>query len=208
MKHHKETEDIYMTIEEAKKKLEEMQLAPKKKYMDIIHERCPEEKDERLVRLAAGFMLDADDEGVELSPVNALRLAKAYKPTPIAKLVEDFHKAGIRTAEDLDKVFEKLDKEDPPVYGDLADASAAEKAEKLEMFAAELTKNPDIILLGRPMLWEMDTAWVKLAVLCSELTPKEQDILSAMREISDDGVFQFREGIPIVTFDINNIHAK
>lgn len=197
-----------MTREELTKQFSSPLYDADRPYIQKIMEAFTDITDEKVILGAAGWMMDAQEEGVDLDPRDAVRLTKAYKPTPIPELVSMLKSAGISTLEDLDKIFQRADKEESQPGGDKADLLASVKAEQLEMYAARLTQNPDIILLGRPILWDMDTAWVKLAFLCDELTKEEQDILAAMKDIADRPSLRADGGIPTAIFRIDNIHAK
>lgn len=176
-------------------------------HIDKILAGCPDVTDEQIVGRAARFMIDAEDENVELSPQDAVHLAKYFKPKPLEEIVADLKNAGIGTLSDLERVLNQAAADDFPDYGDKRSPAAVDKAAKLEKYAAMLTKNPDIILVGRPVFWpELESAWLKLAVLCDELTKEEQDILTAMYEVSDGGVVRYRGNIPLAVFDVENIH--
>ena len=176
-------------------------------YVEKILDTLPNVTDKRIVENASSFMMEAEDEGVVLSPKDAVRLAEYFIPTPLEKIVADLKNAGIGTLSDLERVLNQAATDDFPDYGDKRSPAAVDKAAKLEKYAAMLTKNPDIILVGRPVFWpELESAWLKLAVLCDELTKEEQDILTAMYEVSDGGVVRYRGNIPLAVFDVENIH--
>ena len=178
-------------------------------YIQKILDGCPDVTDERIGENASAFMQEAEDEAVELSPKDAVHLAEVFKPTPMEKIMEDLKAAGINTMSDLQRILDRAEKEETPDFEGERAASAVEKAEALERYAAALTANPDIILLGRPVFWpELDTAWLKLAVLCEELTQTEQDILTAMYDSADGGAIHYKGNIPLVVFDIEGIHEK
>lgn len=178
-------------------------------YAEKILDECPDVTDKRIVENASGFMMEAEDEGVVLSPKDAVHLAEYFKPTPIKKIVAELKDAGINSLSDLERVLGQADEDKMPDYGYSRNLAAVEKAAELEKYAVLLTRNPDIILLGRPVFWpELDSAWLKLAVLCENLTKEEQDILTAMHEVADGGAVQYKGNIPLAIFDVESIHEK
>ncbi len=178
-------------------------------FIQDILENCPDVSEPRIVETASKFMMDAKDEGVDLDPKDAVHLAEYFKPKPISELVAGLNSVGINTLGDLKRVLDKEYEEDSKTFTGGKSKSAVEKAEALERYAAALTENPDIILLGRPMFWpELDCAWLKLAFLCDTLTKEEQDLLSAMHLVADGAVMRSKGNIQMAVFDINDIHEK
>lgn len=174
-----------------------------------ILENCPDVSEPRIVKTAYKFMMEAQEEGVDLDPKDAVRLAEYFKPKPISELVAGLNSVGINTLGDLKRVLDMENEEDSKMFTGGKSKSAVEKAEALERYAAALTENPDIILLGRPVFWPtLDCAWLKLAFLCDTLTKEEQDLLSAMHLVADSAVIQTKGNIQMAVFDINDIHEK
>lgn len=198
-----------MTHEELKNFFADTKYDMRRRHIQKVLNECADVDDPRVVRIASSYMLEAEEEGVELSPADGVRLARAFKPTPIKDLVAGLERVGVKTLDDLGRILEQGDKEPEELFTGGSSKSAKEKAEKLEDYAEALTCNPDIILLGRPMLWpEIDSAWLKLAVLCDELAEDEQILLTAMRDVADRCEFKVKDGIPMVIFDIKNVHEK
>lgn len=198
-----------MTNKELRKYFDDPMYEVKMPYIKKVLDECPDVSDPRLVRIASSFMMEADEESVKLSPRDGIKLAKAFKPTPIKDLLAKWESVGIKSLDDLKRVLESNIDEKPSVFTGGSTESAKEKAEKLEEYVEALIDNPDIILLGRPTLWpEIDSAWMKIAVLCDELTDDEQILLTAMRDVADQCSFKIKTGIPTVVFYIDNVHEK
>ena len=196
-----------MTRDELMRYFSDRMYEIKKPYIRRILDECPEISDPKIVKIASGFMVQAQSESVDLSPQDAVRLARAFKPTPIKDLVAKWNSVGINSLGDLRRVLEAPEEEEPLFTGEHS-KTAVEKAKKLEYYAEALVDNPDIILLGRPTFWpEIDSAWLKLAVLCDSLTEDEQVLLKAMGAVADKCEFKMNEGIPIVLFRIKNVHS-
>ena len=196
-----------MTRDELMKHFSDRMYEIKKPYILRVLDECPEITDPKIVRIASGFMVQAQSESVNLAPQDAVRLAKAFKPTPIKDLVAKWNSVGINTLGDLRRVLEEPE-EEQKLFTGVRSKAAVEKAEKLEYYAEALVDNPDIILLGRPTFWpEIDSAWLKLAVLCDSLSEDEQVLLKAMRNVADRCEFKMNEGIPTILFRIKNVHS-
>lgn len=175
-------------------------------YIAEIMRFAPGLGDERLISIAANFMLQADEEAVKLGVTDALRLAEAFHAKPVSDVMQQLSDAGIKDWKTMEKLLDKALGAPKPVGAPTV--SAAEKADKLKRLALRLSLNPDIILLGLPVFWpEMNSAWVKLAVLGGELSAEEQDIVMEMRDIADEAETKIENGIFSLIFRIKNIHG-
>ena len=168
----------------------------------------PDLLDRKLIANAAAEMLMADDEAVTLSPEDAVRLAKRRSYMSAESAAKLLNVSGIDTLADLEKIVTKaLDSPREP-GSETRNPDAEERAGQLRYYAEKLAKNKDIILLGLPVFWpEMNSAWVKLAVLGGELSAEEQDIVIKMRDIADEAETRIENGIFSLIFRIKNIHG-
>ena len=177
-------------------------------YIAEIMRSVPDLGDERLISIAANFMLQADEEAVKLSVHDALRLAGAFKAKPVSEILQQLTDAGIKDWDAMETILEKALNAPAPKSAGFPAVSAAEKAEKLKDLAVRLAQNQDIILLGLPVFQpEMNSAWVKLAVLGGELAAEEQGIIMEMRDIADKSEVKTESGIVKLLFRIKNVRG-
>lgn len=173
-------------------------------YAKRVMDAHPEITDPLVVAFAVGKMEECEDDGVEISVDDALRLTKEHDPIPTAKdFYETLTSGGIETQEDLMSLLQK-GFDGMPAVKDSIPRSAAERAAQMTRLGRELSDgNKDIVLMGVPADLSWDFAQLKIAFFTDKLTDEEQEIIQKLKGTADRVKFYEKYGIGYALFKID-----
>lgn len=172
-------------------------------YAKRIMDAHPEITDPLVVEFAAGKMEECEDDGVELSVDDALRLTKEHAPIPTAKdFMEVFEQGGIRTECDLLSLIEK-GYENSPKPPESIPHTIVERAAEMTRLGREIAGgNKDIVLMGVPADLSWSFTQLKLAFFTEDLSDREQEIINELKGLSDSVDYGEEYGIGYAVFRI------
>lgn len=172
-------------------------------YAKRVMDAHPEITDPLVVAFAVGKMEECEDDGVEISVDDALRLTKEHDPIPTAKdFMNILSKGGIETQKGLMSLIEK-GFEGMPAPMDSIPRSAAERAAQMTSLGRELADgNKDIVLMGIPEDLSYGFAHLKLAFFTEDLSEREQEIILKLKGMADSVKYKEEYGIGYGMFNI------
>ena len=173
-------------------------------YAKRVMDAHPEITDPLVVAFAVGKMEECEDDGVEISVDDALRLTKEHDPIPTAKdFYESLTEGGIETQGDLMSLLEK-GFEGMPKTKDSIPHDAAERAAQMTRLGKELSNgNKDIVLMGVPTDLSWDFAQLKIAFFTEDLSEREREIILELKAIADETEYVEKYRIGYGIFRIN-----
>lgn len=173
-------------------------------YAKRVMDSHPEITDPLVVAFAVGKMEECEDDGVEISVDDALRLTKEHAPIPTAKdFYETLMSGGVETHGDLMSLLQK-GFDGMPAVNDSIPRSAAERAAQMTRLGRELSDgNEDIVLMGVPVDLSWEFAQLKIAFFTEDLSGREQEIIGELNGLADETEYVEKYNIGYGIFRIN-----
>lgn len=175
-----------------------------RKYTNRIMDAHPEIADSDVVLFAAGKMEECADDGVEISVDDALRLTRKHAPVPTAgDFMDVLLSGGIETQSDLISLIERAYENTPKAPENIR-RTTVERAAAMTRLGRELADgNKDIVLMGIPADLSWNFSQLKLAFFTENLSEREQEIISELKNISDEAEYFEKYNIGYAIFRIN-----
>ena len=175
-----------------------------REYIFRVMRSHPEIREPFLLEAAGGFMQDAADGDVDLSPEDALTLARHEKKPDTDALAAKLHAIGFHTAQDILDAVAMLDAPEP-FHGEEKNPDAVIRIYLLRMQGQELNKQPGCILMGLPKFDPEDnTAQLIVAVTEPELPREAQLLIAKLRLNASRSTFSEKNGVAWLQFFVDN----